>query len=309
MGLRAQSTITNSDFELWSYGKPVNWTVALQGNITSFINIPVEVSFGSQSSDAHSGNSAVKLQSADFSIPYTQYNFNIPGILQAGESEGFAIPLEDILAIIQAFQDTANIGNFDPSTLASLTSLIKMLSPGVPCSAIPGAVTAWVKYQPQENDQMLMFAIAKSNGVPVGYAYDSFNPSVPNTYQQIAIGFDNAGEPCDSIMIVLLSSMQLGSSSVLYVDDIALVNSGTGIASHDRSNSAIYPNPATDNFHIRPTDNTPYRWSLSDLTGKILQNGEAVGETSVDTRHCAPGIYLLQTNRNGQIRTSKVIIR
>ena len=64
-GLTAQSTIPNSDFELWSYGKPVGWTVGLHGTLTSIINLPVEVNFGTQSSEAHGGSSAVKLVSSD----------------------------------------------------------------------------------------------------------------------------------------------------------------------------------------------------------------------------------------------------
>ena len=306
--LRAQNTITNSDFELWSYGKPVNWTVALHGNITSFVNLPVEVNFGSKSTDAHSGTAAVKLQSADFSIPYTQYNFNIPGILQAGESEGFSIPLEDIMAIIQAMQDTTG-GGFDPSNLSSLASLAKILAPGVPCTVTPSSVSAWVKYQPQEGDQMMMVAMTKLNGTPVSYAYEMFNPANPDAYEQIAVNFNEAGAECDSIMIIILSSMQMGSSSVLCVDDVSLNYSGVSISLWGKHDGEIYPIPASDRLHIRPASDNTYRWTLTDLTGKTLQSGEATGETDIDTKSFSSGIYLLQIDEGGDHSVTKVVIR
>ena len=311
LGMQAQNTITNSDFELWSYGKPVNWTANLHGNITSVINIPVEVNFGTQTNDAHSGNSAVQLTSAEFSIPYLGYSFVLPGILQAGESDGFSIPLQDILNIIQIFQDTTGsaIGDLDSTDLNSLVSLMQLLSKGVPCSTTPSAVSAWVKYQAQNDDQMTLIAISKKDGVPVDYAYKSFGDMNPNAYQEVGVNFENPGEECDSIMIVLLSATSLNSTSVLLVDDVALHFSGVGIVSLEDFEGDIYPNPASDMLHVRPSNENAYRWTLTDLTGKTLQSGEAVGETTVDTRSYAPGVYLLQVNSNGKTGVSKVVIR
>ena len=310
-GMQAQNTITNGDFELWSYGKPVNWTVGLHGNITSIIPIPVEVNFGTQSNDAHSGNSAIQLTSADVTIPIVGYSFNLPGILQAGESDGFSIPLEDILTLIQIFSDTTggSIGDLDSIDLASLSSLMQLLSKGVPCSTIPGAVSAWVKYQAQNNDQMMMIAVAKKNGAPVDYAYKTFGDLNPSAYQEVGINFESAGEPCDSIMIVLLSAVGLNSTSVLLVDDIALHFGGVGIVSIEDFEGDVYPNPASDMLHIRPGNGNAFRWTLTDISGKVLQTGEATGETTVDTRSCAPGLYLLQVNANGKTGVSKVVIR
>lgn len=312
LGMYAQTpSITNSDFELWSYGKPVNWTVGLHGNITSFVNIPVEVNFGTQSSDAHSGNYAIQLTSADFTIPLLSYSFNLPGILQAGESEGFSIPLEAILTIIQMFSDTTggSIGDLDSLDLEALSSLLQLLSKGVPCNATPSVVSAWVKYQAQGNDQMTMVAVTKKNGVPVDYAYKSFSDLNPNAYQEVGVNFENPNAECDSIMIVLLSATSLNSGSVLLVDDIALHFSGVGIATLEDFEGKVYPNPASDMVHIRPGDGSAYQWTLTDLTGRTLQTAEACGETTVDTRSCAPGIYLLQILANGKNSVSKVVIR
>ena len=305
--MTAQNTIPNSDFELWSYGKPVGWTVGLHGNITSFVNIPVEVNFGTQSSEAHGGSSAVKLASADFEIPYLGYNLNLPGILQAGESEGFSIPLEDIMTIIQALQDTTGSTGLDPDNLAALSSLAQLLSNGVPCTSVPASVTAWMKYQPQGNDQLMMFAVAKKEGMPISYNYGVFRTEDPNAYQKIGIDFDAPDAECDSIMIIILSSMMMNSSSVLYVDDIALEYSGVGITEH-LFTGEIYPNPTNGLLRIKPNHDHAYHWTLTDMSGKLLLTGSSNGETAIDTKSYAPGIYLLTISEGNTISTQKVVV-
>ena len=307
--VQAQNNILNSDFELWSYGKPVGWTVGLHGNITSFVNIPVEVNFGTQSNDAHGGNSSVMLASSDFTIPYVGYSLNLPGILQAGESEGFSIPLEDIMAIIQAIQDTTGSSGFDPENLSAMSSLLQLLSKGVPCSSVPASVTAWVKYQPQEGDQFMMFAIAKKEGMPISYNYGVFQTEDPNAYQKIGIDFDTPNAECDSIMIVILSSSQLNSSSILYVDDISLEYSGVGISELDNFDGKIYPNPASSQLRIQPDNENAYEWILTDLSGRTLLTGKSTGETILDTRSFASGMYMLQIISDNNTSTCKVLIR
>ena len=309
LGLTAQNTIPNSDFELWSYGKPVGWTVGLHGTITSFVNIPVEVNFGTQSSEAHGGSSAVKLVSSDFTIPYLGYSLNLPGILQAGESEGFSIPLEDILAIIQAIQDTTGTSGLDPDNLATMSSLLQLLSKGVPCSAVPASVTAWVKYQPQDGDYLMMFAVAKKEGMPISYNYGIFQTDNPNSYQKIGIDLDAPNAECDSIMIIILSSTMMNSSSVLYVDDIALESSSVSIPNVEDFYGKIYPNPAVNQLHIQPDNEKAYEWTLTDLSGRALQTGKSTGETILDTKSYATGMYLLQIVAVGNISTHKVLIQ
>jgi hypothetical protein len=307
--LSAQNILTNGDFELWSYGKPVGWTVGLHGNITSVVNIPVEVNFGTQSNVAHSGNSAVKLESGDFTIPYVGNSFNIPGILQAGESEGFEIPMETILALIQMFQDTTSTDGFDPEDLESLSSLVQLLSKGVPCSATPNQVTLWTKYEAQEDDNILVAALTKQGGMITDYAYEVFSDLNPNEYEQIAVSFENPGAPCDSIMIIVLSSTVLNSTSVLYVDDVKLLYSETGIPTVGDFKGSVYPNPAMDVLYIDPEEDADFRWMLTDMTGKQVLSGEGQGRTTIRTGAFAPGLYLLNVSGNGTSSTSKIMIR
>lgn len=308
-GLTAQNTLPNSDFELWSYGKPVGWTVGLHGNITSFVNIPVEVNFGTQSSEAHTGSSSVKLVSGNLSIPYTSYNFNLPGILQAGESEGFSIPLESVMTIISILQDSTSLSELDTSDMAAIATLSQLLSKGVPCTVTPTSITAWVKYIPQDGDQLVMIALTKKDGAVVSYTYDTFLPADPTSFHKVGFALENPGTECDSIMIIMLSSTQMNSSSILYVDDITLDFSDVGISEMDNFAGRIYPNPATDLLHIQPETDKAYEWALTDLSGKTLQTGKATGETILDTKSFASGIYMLKINSGNKVSTCKVLIR
>ena len=313
-GLNAQNSITNSDFELWSYGKPVNWTVDIHGTITTeYINIPVEVHFGEKTTSiVHSGSAAVRVASADATSSVISYTMNLPGVLQAGESDGFSLPLETAMTVLNIMQDSAGIAsilsNLDSQDLEALSSFFKVLSKGVPCSTTPHGVTAWVQYIPQEGDQMAMFAMTKKDGLLVDYTFELFGSSNPNAYQQVRVDFNTPDAVCDTIMVILVSATQMNSSSVLYVDDVAL-DYTDGITSYSLFPGNVYPNPATDCIKVRPENEFPYVWTLTDMTGKTLMSGEASGETSIDTRNCASGMYLLNINGDGISGTRKIMIR
>lgn len=308
-GMQAQNIIPNGDFEMWSYGKAVGWTAGLHGNITSYINIPVEVNFGSQTTDSHSGNYAMKLESSEFTLPAPLgYTIPLPGILQVGESEGFSIPLEDIMAIIQALQDTTGPG-IDPDNMSSLASLTKIFAPGIPCTQTPGAVTMWVKYQPVEEDEILVLAMTKQNGIPVSYAYNTYGSLDSNSYQQIALNFEDPGTACDSIMVIVLSSTGMGGGSILYVDDVKLSSSSVAVPVVETERECIYPNPASDVLYIQANTDQAYKWALRDLTGRTLDSGKSVGKTALDVKKFPAGIYMLTFNVNGSEKTRKVVIR
>ena len=314
LGLQAQNSILNSNFETWSNGEPVNWTVDINGTLTGNMTIPVEVHFGEQTSDAHTGNYAIRITSADVTSTAISYTMNLPGFLQAGQPSNFIIPIEDALEVFNTLQDSAGIANIlsnlDSLNMDDFATFFEMLSKGVPCDSTPQAVSAWVKYLPQEGgDQMAMFAMTKRNGALVDYNFQLFCPNDPARYEHIGIQFNNPGALCDSILVLLVSATQMQSTSVLYVDDVALHYDGTGIDSHNDFPGKVWPNPATDRLYIHPYNDMNYEWTLTDMTGKTLMSGEADGETSISTRNCAPGMYLLRLSSNGTSETRKIIIR
>lgn len=312
LGLNAQNpTIMNGDFELWSHGEPVNWTINVHGDIVgASMNYPVEVNFATQSTDVHSGSSAIRLTSATATSTAISFTFNLPGILQVGESEGFSITMSDAMALMQLATDTSGLGildAIDSVDFSALETLLKVLSKGIPCSSTPTAVTAWTKYIPQEGDQMMFLAVTKKEGVIVDYAYKLFGNSNPDNYNQIGISFNTPYAECDTLLVMLFSSTQTQSSSVLFVDDVQL-DYTNGVSSLNKFPGRVYPNPATDKLYICPENDHPYVWTLTDMTGKALLTGEATGETSIDTRNCAPGFYLLHLNNEEQSSTRKIMI-
>ncbi len=311
VGVKAQGTIPNGDFETWSYNKPVGWTPGLFGNLTvsSYVNIPLEVNFCTETNDAHSGTKAIRITSGELTIPYVDYSYVIPGFLQLGEAEGFSLPMQTVLAIIQMLEDTTSATPLiDSTTLESLAPLLNALSPGIPCPSTPRYVTLWAKYQPQENDTMVVLALTKKDGQFVDVAYKQFYSLDPNNYEQIAVEFQNPDAPSDSIMILIFSSTTINSTSVLFVDDVELSN-GVSVPLLENKLDKIYPNPASDVLFLQPGSEEPYHWTLRDLTGRTLKSGTSTGKTSIDVKRYPSGVYMLTLNINGQESTRKVVVR
>lgn len=310
VGAHAQTTIPNGDFEMWSYGKPVGWTPGILGNlnVSSYANLPIEVNFCTEANDTHSGNKAVQITSGELTIPYVGFSFVIPGFLQVGEAEGFNIPMQDFISIIQMFQDTTSVPAIDSSSLAVFASLLKVLSPGIPCASTPRYVSLWAKYQPQENDTMAVIAMTKRNGELVDFAHKQFFNLDPNNYEKIAVEFENPNAPSDSIMIIIFSSTALNSTSVLYVDDVQL-EYGVDVPVVEIQHDKIYPNPASDVLFLQLDNDQPCKWTLRDLTGRTLKSGTVTGKTSIDVKHYPSGVYMLTLNIEGKESTRKVVIR
>jgi hypothetical protein len=156
---------------------------------------------------------------------------------------------------------------------------------------------------------MALFIMTKKNGELVDYAFDFFAPENPNQYYQIGVNFNTPGAECDSIMVIFTSATQMNSSSVLYVDDVALNYNPDGLDSYNEFPGKVYPNPATDRICVHPYNALPYEWTLTDMTGKTIQAGKADGDITIDTRYCATGLYLLRLNGDGISDTRKVMIR
>lgn len=71
-------------------------------------------------------------------------------------------------------------------------------------------------------------------------------------------------------------------------------------------NLTIYPNPFTDEINFN-SSNEITEIRLLDINGKLIlsENGHSI--YSVPTGHLSPGVYLLETNVNGQWITNRVI--
>lgn len=314
----AQS-IPNCGFEEWSSSglftqeQPNDWTAALVGNVTQEIfgitvPIPVNTYFGTKTTDAHSGNYAMKLQANSVGIVGTDYSFLCPGIAQLGHAEGFEIPLSTItnIASIIGNQDTSGLGNIDWNSLATLQQL---LSPGVPCSQTPAKVTMWVKYLPQEGDSMMVIAFSKLNGSFVSYAFSSFGATMSD-YTQLTVEFDSPLANCDSVGVIIVSGgFGTSEATTLIVDDIAF-DFNIAVDDYDMARVAVYPNPATSQLTIAPEEGAQYDFQLVDLSGRVViaKNG-VVGNAVLNTGSLSSGVYMLKVKQNERSAIQKVVIQ
>ena len=72
---------------------------------------------------------------------------------------------------------------------------------------------------------------------------------------------------------------------------------------------SIYPNPAEDLFYIH-SERGAFSISITDIQGRIVYNGTAQNDTTIDTNTWQSGIYqVLITNKiSGQKSIEKVVI-
>lgn len=297
-------TIQNGDFELWSYGKAVGWAADMHGYVSSIF--PVAVNFGEQTTDAHSGNYAMKLHSNNFSVPSTQYEFNIPGILQLGESGSFNVSISDLMDLYNAFTDSTGSSQIDLSNLESLATLAQMLSKGVPCNTTPAALGMWIKYIPDGEDYMAIIAATKRNGQFVDYSYNLFGAK--EEYTQVGVNFAHAGAECDSIMLIVFSSTRANKNSELFVDDVEILDAPLNVTDFQKQNIQVYPNPASGYVYVNTSNTDVCKWNLTDLSGKLINRGSIVETTKIDVSMLKSGIYLLKVEGKNFNDTRKILI-
>jgi len=318
--LTAQTPVNNGGFENWSGDataqQPVGWTTVLAGDILTEmfgvqIPIPVSTNFGTRITDAHSGSSALQLQPAEVGIPSTEYSALFPGIAQLGVAQGFQIPLQTILDIASLLSgDSTGVdpGQIDPSALASLA---QVLAPGDTCSKTPQAINLWVKYAPANDDEAVILAFTKLNGQYVGYAEYDIDDAV-NEYTLITAPFEQAGAPCDSLYIIIMSSSadSADPNTILCVDDVSITPFTVGVADLNEPKFYTYPNPATEYVRVAPSVSDPFTCQVFDLQGRLLRVVESNGEQcTVDVSDLANGIYTLRVDQKGRVTNQKIMVR
>jgi hypothetical protein len=65
-----------------------------------------------------------------------------------------------------------------------------------------------------------------------------------------------------------------------------------------------YPNPATDRLYLSGMPKgTKAEYQVLDMTGRVLYRGEYTA--GIETSFLSPGLYMLQTSKNGQTYSLK----
>ena len=69
-----------------------------------------------------------------------------------------------------------------------------------------------------------------------------------------------------------------------------------GINENDLNAIEVYPNPVNNELTINVTQNGSLNYSVTDMTGKIVESGVLNGSRILDCQNLAPGVYYLQTS-------------
>ena len=325
-----QPSITNPGFEQWSSGNPVGWTTKVSGTVNATfmgfnIPVPVNLNFGSQTSDAHSGNSALKLTANGMDLSsYGMPAFTLPGIAQLGTAGSFNVSLETIQQLAGldfANLDLSNLPDVDWEELASLRNI---LSPGAPFNLVPTAMKVWVKYLPPTGvtDTMLVIVGAYKTGepnmillgqMPDTYGYYASNDRIENwTELNIPISYDPEDVNCDSLMIAFVSSsfMNANSATELYIDDISFEFDYMSVESTERIKMNLYPNPAVNEITLSVENQLDmYSVAVYDMNGKQLKRMEQLtGNTNIHVSDLTTGTYFLKVQQVGNTTVRKFVV-
>lgn len=325
-----QPSIPNPDFEQWSSGNPVGWTTKVSGTVNATlmgfnIPIPVNLNFGTQTSDAHNGNSALKLTANGMDLSsYGMPAFTLPGIAQLGTAGSFNVSLETIQQL--AGLDFANIDldNLPDVDWEELASLRNILSPGASFNMVPTAMKVWVKYLPPTGitDTMLIIVGAYKTGepnmilmgqMPDTYGYYASSDRIENwTELTIPISYNPEDVACDSLMIAFVSSsfMNANASTELYIDDITLEFDYMSVESTERIAMNLYPNPAADYMMISLDNQLDmYDVTVYDMNGRQIKKLEGLtGNTRMAVNELSAGTYFLKVQQAGNTTVRKFVV-
>lgn len=323
VGLSAQTQVNNAGFENWTQGRPDGWTTYVSGEVTTTLPIignyayPVSCEFGSQTTDAFSGSYALKLQAASIGLEGIM-SYTLPGIAQLGTAGTFSIPLSTIQELLN------NPDSLDMEDLMSLSSLRNVVADGMACTRTPVSIKMRVKYLPQ-NDTLTIMAFTSTQdtdmeddttdeydilGEIVSEAFFQTVQTIPE-YTEIEIPFDDPLVECDRLRIIIMAgSLQSANTATeLYLDDIRL-DYGTDVPVQKAGRVRVYPNPAQDFLYVESGTGDTFRCRLVDLTGRTVAAQENVsGQSVLNVKSLAPGIYLLKMEQGGQTITRKVAIK
>ena len=99
-----QPNISNPGFEQWTSSYPTGWTTSISGSITGIPIIgsyPLSFNFATKTSDAHSGNYALKLQAKSLNLSmFGGPEITAPGIAQLGTAGSFSVSMETIQTLM-----------------------------------------------------------------------------------------------------------------------------------------------------------------------------------------------------------------
>lgn len=144
-----------------------------------------------------------------------------------------------------------------------------------------------------------------SGGSPTSRLW-TFEGGTPATSNEInpMVKYNQVG----SYNVTLRVTNLIGSNTVVKNDYIT-VKEGVDVKNIDISNVNVFPNPLTGNLLNIKSVNTLKRYQLTELTGKIIMDGNIPGTSaSINLTSVANGIYVLHVVNEKGFSTFKIVI-
>lgn len=275
---QAQS-VPNGGFENWNnqttYEDPQNWTSM---NVLSMFGAEATAI---KSTQAHSGNYALKLTTSVSDLGSDGEMDTIAGVLILGTSD------------------------FLNGTGAE----------GYPFTQRPDSLTGWYKLtSPDDVPFQLEFFSSKWNATNQNYETigdASFSGEASSTYIRFSVPIDYSSNATpDSIRFFIVNANTNTSvTNELYLDDLAFVyNTSTAGLEEQTAQVRMYPNPVTNQLFIQSEEPIQHL-SVLDVQGKSLfeQRGNT-GTNQVETGNFTPGIYFCEVSfSNGTSKRLKFV--
>lgn len=88
-------------------------------------------------------------------------------------------------------------------------------------------------------------------------------------------------------------------------NDCAIMN----VADVEKNNPTVYPNPATNNFTVNLGNDEKANIQLFNIVGQQVYSETITGSAQVNVSNLKSGVYMLKINQNGNVTTTKVVVK
>lgn len=298
--------LPNNGFENWTNpSNPNSWAASYSGTVGGLL--PLSLSFGVKTTDAHSGSYALKISPLLLPIG----NITMPGIIQLGSVGSFNIDADLLTAL-----SSMDFSNLDPTSLASLQAL---MSKGLSMSESPSEVKFWYKFFPDGDDIATVNVITSKWNASLGISEIVASGTTTisgsaNQYTEMNVAMSKTGASpvCDTIKVIITVGGTTASVATEFlIDDITLKFETWGTCSQPIENFKLYPNPASQFFIVQGSDaNLDNLVEIFDTFGKsVYKQSNITTQTFISTSDLNAGMYLVRFTQGDKTSTSKLIVK
>ncbi len=279
--VKGQAPVPNGGFENWA---TASWGDSLVGWTTSF-KLLSDIVFSTKSTTTNEGAAALELTSLEQTVVIT--TIQIPGI--------------------------ATLGKIQPDFVAMSAKVIG----GVPFTNQPSKLKGWYQYTPQGTDSAIIYTILTKwnavSGTRDTIADGVFiNTAAQSSYTQFNIDYTYRTQSItpDTMNIIILSSgLSTTPNSKILVDNLSF-EYPQSIASNDKLECLIYPNPSNGIVNVSLANNQKTTATLHNSIGQIVFTKTLSNfSNTLDLTSLPKGIYLLDLRNNDQRIVKKITLK